>query len=286
MRTPHLWLITAVALLVAFSAYGKPFTFTAIPDQNESRLRERFDKVANYLAERLEVEVRYIPVKSYAASVTAFKNNEVQLAWFGGLSGVQARAAVPGARAIAQGDEDQLFVTYFLAHMSTGLSESGQFPQGITGRSFIFGSKGSTSGRLMPEFFIRQHLGGAPETVFSRVGFSGSHSRTIALVQAGAYEVGAVNYKVWETELAEGKIDAQHVRMIWRTPPYPDYNWTLQGDLDETWGAGFEARVTAALLEMDDPDLLAAFPREKFVPAKNEDYASIKEIAQIIGLMD
>lgn len=286
MQTPHLWLFTTFALLVAFSAHGKPFTFTAIPDQNESRLRERFDKVANYLAERLEVEVRYIPVKSYAASVTAFKNNEVQLAWFGGLSGVQARAAVPGARAIAQGYKDQFFVTYFIAHESTGLSESGQFPQGIAGRSFTFGSKGSTSGRLMPEFFIRQHLGRTPQEVFSRVGFSGSHSRTIALVQAGAYEVGAVNYKVWETELAEGKIDAQHVRLIWRTPPYPDYNWTLQGDLDETWGAGFEARVTAALLEMDDPDLLAAFPREKFVPAKNEDYASIKEIAQIIGLMD
>ena len=286
MRTPHLWLFTAVALLVAFSAYGKPFTFTAIPDQNESRLRERFDKVANYLAERLEVEVRYVPVKSYAATVTAFKNNEVQLAWFGALSGVRARAAVPGARAIAQGYKDQFFVTYFIAHESTGLSESGQFPQGIAGRSFTFGSKGSTSGRLMPEFFIRQHLGRTPQEVFSRVGFSGSHSRTIALVQAGAYEGGAVNYRVWETELAEGKFNPQRVRVIWRTPPYPDYNWTLQGDLDDTWGAGFEARVTAALLEMDDPDLLAAFPREKFVPVTNEDYASIKEIAQIIGLMD
>ena len=51
-------------------------------------------------------------MKSYAASVQAFKNDEVQLAWFGGLSGVKARRAVSGSKAIAQGEEDLAFVSY------------------------------------------------------------------------------------------------------------------------------------------------------------------------------
>src|SRR5215467_9717967 len=80
----------------------KPFVFTAIPDDNEERLRERFDKVAAYLSKTLGVEVKYLPVKTYAASVAAFKNDQVQMAWFGGLSGIQARIAVPGAQAIVQ----------------------------------------------------------------------------------------------------------------------------------------------------------------------------------------
>ena len=271
---------------LATAAQAKPFVFTAIPDQDESRLRSRFGLVADYLSDKLGVEVRYIPVKSYAASVTAFKNNEVQLAWFGGLSGVRARAAVPGAQAIAQGQEDQFFVTYFIAHESTGLREGSAFPDGIAGRSFSFGSKGSTSGRLMPEFHIREHFGRGPDDVFRRVGFSGSHSKTVALVQSGAYDVGAVNFKVWETELADGKIDLEQVRVIWRTPTYPDYNWTMRGDVDREWGSGFGERVRNALLEMDSPQLLAAFPREKFVPAENADYRAIEDTAKNIGLMD
>ena len=150
------------SLAIPAVAAEEVFRFTAIPDQDTARLKERFDKVAVYLGSKLGVAVEYVPVKSYAASVSAFKNGEVQLAWFGGLSGVQARRGVPGSEAIAQGEEDVEFVTYFIAHASTGLREkkpcacSGEdaesaFPAGIAGKTFTFGSKGSTSGRLMPE---------------------------------------------------------------------------------------------------------------------------------------
>ena len=83
----------------------KPFIFTAIPDQDAARLQKRFGKVAQYLSDTLGIEVKYMPVKSYSDAVEAFKNNKVQLAWFGGLSGVQARSSEPGAQAIAQGEQ-------------------------------------------------------------------------------------------------------------------------------------------------------------------------------------
>ncbi len=275
-----------VVLLGSTVAAAEPFVFTAIPDQDESRLRARFDKVANYLNGALGVAVRYVPVKSYAAAVTAFKNDQVQLAWFGGLSGVRARQQVDGSEAIAQGYEDQFFVTYFIANTVTGLSYSQQFPKGIKGRTFTFGSKGSTSGRLMPEFHIRSQMGGSPEAVFNRVGFSGDHSKTIALVQSGAYEVGALNFKVWEKEAALGKADPTKVTVIWQTPTYPDYQWSIRGDVDRRFGAGFKAKVTQALLGLSAPELLEAFPRRSFVPASNDDYQPIVDTAKAIGLLD
>ncbi len=262
-----------------------PFTFTAIPDQDTARLQERFGQVAAYLQQELGVEVRYVPVKSYDASVAAFKNNQVQLAWFGGLSGVQARMAVPGSQAIALGEEDLEFVTFFIAHASTGLTESDVLPEALRGRTFTFGSKGSTSGRLMPEFFLREHFGQAPEQLFRRVGFSGDHSRTLQLVQAGSYEVGAVNFKVWETELAKGKLDPQKVRVIWRTPSYPDYNWSIRGDVDQTWGPGFLDKVQQVLVSLQDPKILQAFPRRRFLPATNEMFDPILQTAQDIGII-
>lgn len=281
-----LFLVLTLVIGLVATTQAETFVFTAIPDEDESRLHSRFDKVADYLADELDIEVRYVPVKSYAAAVTAFRNDQVQLAWFGGLSGVQARRLVPGSRAIAQGDEDLAFVTYFIAHASTGLTESEDFPMGMAGQTFTFGSKGSTSGRLMPEFHIRERLGAAPDEVFSRVGFSGDHSRTIALVQSGAYAVGAVNFKVWENELAAGNIDPNSVSIIWRTPPYPDYQWTIRGDVDARFGTGFADRVREALLTLDDPDLLASFPRTRFIPASNGDYQPILDVGHAIGLID
>jgi len=280
--------ITAMVLglLLSLSANATTFTFTAIPDQDETLLRERFGKIATYLSKQLGVEVAYVPVKSYAAAITAFRNNQVQLAWFGGLSGVQARLRVPGSEAIAQGYEDQFFKSYFIAHRSTGLSAGDSLDSALKGHSFTFGSKGSTSGRLMPEFYLREQFNQAPEAIFSRVGFSGDHSRTIALVQSGAYEIGAVNYAVWERELADGKIDTANVQVIWETPTYPDYQWSIRGDVDGAWGDGFKARVKQALLAMKDPELLKSFPRQSFVDASNDDFNPVEVVARSIGLLD
>jgi len=286
LQLSRVMLSVTLFLSVSLTVQAESFTFTAIPDADASRLQERFDKVADYLSAELGVDVKYIPVKSYAAAITAFKNNQVQLAWFGGLSGVQARRLVANSEAIAQGYEDQLFKTYFIAHHSAGLTAANTFPTGIQGKTFTFGSKGSTSGRLMPEFHIRESLNVAPEQAFTRVGFSGDHSQTIAQVQAGAYQIGAVNYQVWETERANGKIDPTKVSVIWSTPTYPDYQWTIRGDVDARYGENFKARVTQALLNMSDPDLLASFPRQSFVPASNQDYAPIENTAQAIGLLD
>jgi len=280
-------LLSFILLISSFSTYSadKTLVFSAIPDQNQSQLNERFSKIASYLSSALNVPVKYVPVKSYAAAITAFRNNQVQLAWFGGLSGVRARALVSGSEAIAQGAEDTEFETYFIAHHSTGLKASDDFPTDIAGKNFTFGSKGSTSGRLMPEYYIRENLKKSPDEIFNRVGFSGNHSRTIALVQSGAYQVGAVNYKVWQKELKQGKIDQSKVSVIWKTPTYPDYQWSVRGDIDKVWGAGFKERIKQALLNMKDPGLLNAFPRSAFIPAQNSDYLPILNTALKIGLI-
>jgi phosphonate transport system substrate-binding protein len=202
------------------------------------------------------------------------------------LSGVLARRSVAGSRAIAQGEEDLEFVTYFIANTRTGIEMQESFPNAIGGKTFSFGSKGSTSGRLMPEYFIRKHLGKGPSVVFRRVGFSGDHSKTLALVQSGGYEVGAMNYKVWENEMAAGSIDTTKVRVIWKTPAYPDYNWTIRGDVDATYGEGFADRVKAALLKLDDRELLDAFPRTRFIEANNSMYDPILDTAINVGIIE
>ncbi len=266
--------------------FSQTFKFTAIPDQDETKLKERFSKLATYLTNELGVKVEFVPVKSYAASIAAFRNNQVQLAWFGGLSGVKARQLVKDSQAIAQGAEDPKFHSYFIAHSSTGLEKSEDLNKNIEGKTFTFGSKGSTSGRLMPEYFVRETFEKAPKDVFEKVGFSGNHSKTIALVQNGVYEVGAVNFKVWDRELKAGNIDTSKVKVIYKTPAYPDYQFTIRNDVNKAFGEGFVQKVQTALINLENKEILDAFPRTKFIKAKSEDFDPILNTARKIGLID
>ena len=172
-----------------------------------------------------------------------------------------------------------------IANTSTYIQRSDAFPAEIAGHTFTFGSKGSTSGRLMPEFFIRKQFKKPPEEVFRRVGFSGDHSKTLALVQSGAYQVGALNFKVWENELQDGNVDTTKVRVIWKTPSYPDYNWSIRGDVDSRYGKGFLQQVKKALLNLEDETILASFPRSRFIEARNAIYEPILKTAIEVGII-
>ena len=264
----------------------KVLRFSAIPDQNSTELEEKFQPLAAHLSERLGVSVSYVPARDYQASVEMFRNGDVHLAWFGGLTGVQARSAVPGALAIAQGASDPEYFSYFIAHQDSGLEPSEGFPENIASLRFTFGSESSTSGRLMPEFFIRENTGLSPHELFEHpVGFSGSHDKTAELVEAGQYQLGALNYKVYDRMVSEGRTDPDVARVIWKTPTYADYNWTAHPELETIFGAGFTRRLQEALVAIDDPSLLAALPREKLIPASNQEFDGIKAVAEMLGMI-
>ena len=279
--------LVALPLGSAHAAPGEQvLRFSAIPDQNTTELKEKFQPLADYLSTKLGVSVEYVPSHDYQASVEMFKNGDIQLAWFGGLTGVQARAAVENAEAIAQGASDPQYYSYFIANTSTGLTPSDEFPKDISKFKFTFGSRSSTSGRLMPEYFIRQNVGKSPEEFFSQpVGFSGSHDKTAELVASGQYEVGAINYKVYDKWVEEGKLDPKKVVVLWKTPYYADYNWTAHPELEKQFGKGFIEKLKTALIEIDNPELLSALLRKKIIPAQNEEFAGIEKVARDLKML-
>jgi len=265
--------------------------FSAIPGEKAAKLKEKFDGFAKYLAEELGVEVEYKPSAKYSASVNMFAKGEIHLAWFGGLTGVQARHKVPGSVAIAQGKADPNYFSYFIANANAGITPSESqdvFPSGLEGKSFTFGSERSTSGRLMPEHFINEMGGKTPTELFgSEPGFSGAHDKTAKLVEEGAYDVGALSYKTLDKMIAAGEIDTNKLKIIWKTPYYADYNFTAHADLDKVFGDGFQKKLTAAILAFSDKDILEeGFQRSSFIPAKNEDFAAVKDLAQKRGFLD
>lgn len=262
--------------------------FSAIPSEtDQTGYVARFKVVADHLSKKLGVPVEYVHAATYTQAVESFVAERVLLAWFGGLTGVQARHKVKGARAIAQGIEDPQFRSYFIAHKDTGIERSEEFPMGLKGKSFTFGAKDSTSGRLLPEHFIRTLGGAPPDQFFSSVSYSGGHNTTALQVAAGTVQTGAMNYKTYDSMVAKGEIDADVCRVVWLTPPYADYNFTAHPKLDTVYGAGFTDRLQAEIIALSGPDLLEKpFSRSKMIAAKNEDFVQIEGLAKQLGFID
>lgn len=270
------------------SAGENKLVFTAIPNENTTELMQKFQPVAAYLEAQLGVPVEYKPAANYEASVEFFKNGDVQLAWFGGLTGVRARDAVAGATAVAQGVVDPEYHSYFVANENSDLQPSKEFPMGLAGKTFTFGSKGSTSGRLMPEYFIRKHTKQSPAQFLAgdQMNFSGAHDATAKAVEAGTFEAGALDYKTYDRMVEEGKLDPAKCRIIWQTPDYADYNWTAHPVLEERFGAGFTKKLQDALIAMKDPALLQAVNRpEGLIAASNADFEGLRQLAIEVGLV-
>jgi phosphonate transport system substrate-binding protein len=294
MRPVSLLLLLFAALLPLagcgeVAGESRPLRFTAIPDQDRAELEQRFQPLAAYLSEQLGQPVEYIATSDYSASVEMFKAGDVELAWFGGLTGVQARAAVPGAHAIAQGAVDPHFRSYLVVHDPSRITgdPDGPLPvEALRGLRFAFGSRQSTSGRLMPEHFLRQAAGEAPEELFSEVVFSGSHDRTAELVNQGAVDAGVLNFRTYEQLLEEGSVDPSSCAVLWRSPEYADYNWTVHPMADERFGEGTADSLRQALLELQDPELLAALRRPGgLVPAEDAEFEGIAEVARALGFL-
>ncbi len=281
----------APVIQLAQQGVNKPvLRIGAIPDQNPEKLNRLYGQVAQQLSKQLGVPVRYVPVIDYAAAVGAFRTGDLDLVWFGGLTGVQARLQKPGAQVIAQRDIDASFHSVFIANNRSGLKPINSLKglSELKGKRFTFGSESSTSGRLMPQIFLAQagvkladFAGGAP-------GFSGSHDATIALVQSGAYEAGVVNEQVWKDNLRSGKANRAKVMMIWRTPGYPDYHWIGQPNLDQRFGKGFTSKLRGAILSWrpSNPEqkaILKLFGAQQFTGAKASDYTRIEQVGRQIG---
>jgi phosphonate transport system substrate-binding protein len=265
----------------------RPFAISAIPDQDVSVLNRQFGAMADYLSEATGLAAEYVPMVDYASLITAFERGDIQLAWFGGLTGVQAQAIVPGTEAIAQRPRDAEFHSKFIVR--SGLDDVAELAD-LQGLSFTFGSESSTSGHLMPRYFLTE-AGIDPEQDFRGLpNYSGSHDKTIALVESGAFDAGALNEAVWEARLRDGEVDTAKVREFFTTPPYFDYHWGIRPDVDEVYGAGAMDRITTAILGMDasDPDqkaILDLAQTEEYIATMNANYDTIRAVAEELGIL-
>lgn len=268
----------SVSALVAEAA--DVLKVSAIPDEAPTELLRKFKPLGAYLEKQLGMPVEFVPVADYAAVVEGIAADRVDLAWLGGFTYVQTRLKTGNAIPLVQREQDEKFTSKFIS-----ADPAVKSLQDLKGKTFAFGSVSSTSGSLMPRYFMQKD-GIVPEQFFSRVAYSGAHDATVAWVQAGKVDAGVLNASVWQKLLDAGKVDTSKVHVFATTPTYYDYNWTVRGSLDPQ----LAAKIKQAFLALDPAnpehkailDLQAA---SRFIATQPENYAGIEEAARAAGLL-
>ncbi|HEX7890107.1 MAG TPA: putative selenate ABC transporter substrate-binding protein [Ramlibacter sp.] len=271
----------AIGIAAVSAQAQQVFRITAIPDESPTELARKAAPLAKYLEGKLGVKVEFTPVTDYAAAVEALVNKQVDLAWFGGFTFVQANQRSGGKVVpLVQREEDEKFRSVFIATDPAikGLAD-------LKGRDFTFGSQSSTSGHLMPRSFLLAAKVD-PDKDLKRVAYSGAHDATVAAVASGKVDAGALNISVWEKLVADKKVDTSKVRVFYTTPAYYDYNWSVHADMP----AAQREKLARAFLELspETPEgrqILALQRATRFVPTRVENYKGIEAAARNAGLL-
>jgi len=278
-----------VALLAVFvlpgcktSKRGDVVRVTGIPDENPTKLQQDYAPLVSLLEKTLGKKVEYVPVTNYGAAVQALIAGKVDFAWLGGFTYVLARTRLK-VEPLVMRDIDRKFHSVFIANKASGV----RAPEQLKGKTFAFGSKSSTSGHLMPRYFLQTMFKIDPDKDFDgKPVFTGAHDATVKAVEAGRVDADAVNMQVWQRMKREGTVDLSKVVVIWTTPAYVDYVWTARTAVPASVREGFK-KTFLGLDPSDalDKKVLDHAGAAKYVAASPADFDAIEKVARAVGML-
>ena len=255
---------------------------SAIPDEAPTELQRKFKPLGEYLSLETGMKIEFIPVTDYAAVVEALATKKIDMAWLGGFTFIQAKIRTNGtAIPIIQRVEDENFISRFIVPIDSPIKSL----KDLKGKTFAFGSPSSTSGHLMPRFFLMQ-AGIQADTDLKNIAFSGAHDATVAFVASGKVEAGVLNASVLDKLIETNNANALKVRVLATTPTYFDYNWTVRGDLDPA----LVKKISNAFLKLDSKnpvhkELMELQRASKYITTKVANYDGIEQAARSAGLI-
>ncbi len=261
------------------SAPAKTLRLSMIPTTDPGKMARESAPLVAYLEKATGAKVDLTVPLNYAAVVEAFGADKVDIAFFGGFTYVQSHKRF-GAVPLVQRDRDQAFHSLFITHADSAIASLAD----LAGKRFAFGDVNSTSGHLMPEYFMRQ-AGVAPEVIAGAI-YTGGHDATALAVANQKVDAGALDEAVFQKISKDGKLDASKVKVFHTSPPFFDYVWAARKALDPALAEAFSKAMLA--LDAGDPqhkavlDLLQA---TRYVKADDASYDKLREAATTAGLL-
>jgi len=250
-----------------------------VPNQNPEKVEAEYTPLGDYLSEQLGREVELFVPTSYNAVVEAMTNDELDLAYFGGLTYVQARERAnvsPLVTEINPRTGDTTYHSLIIVPANSDIQEVSE----LEGETFAFGSVSSTSGSLYPAIMLRN--GGIDyRTDLEEKIYTGGHDATAQAVANGRVAGGGIEDRILYRLQDEGTVEEGFVRAIEESDPIEGYPWVVRDNLSED----LKEEITQAFLGIEDPVLLDLLRAAGYERVEDEDYDYVEEQARELDLL-
>jgi phosphonate transport system substrate-binding protein len=274
-----LFLLVATGCKSHRSASEQTLRIAMIPSTDPGKIVRESQPLVEYLGKETGSRIDLVVPTNYAAVVEAIANDRVDIAYLGGFTFVQASRRA-GVIPLVQRERDQNFHSVFITQTKSGIHSLAD----LKGHSFAFGDVNSTSGHLMPAYYMRAE--NVDPDVIAKALYTGGHDATALAVANGKVDAGAMDELVFGNMMNSGKITAGQVRVFYTTPPFFDYVWVARKGLDPKQSESF----AAALLKLDASNaenkvLLDLLNGTRYVRAEDSSYGKLRQAARDEGLL-
>ena len=291
-RLSTIVLVAAVAVVLASCGGGsggaggdgsasgdEPLQVGLIPNENPEEVEAQYQPLEDYLKKELGREVELSVPTTYNAVVEAMVSGELDLAYFGGLTYVQARQ---------RADVHPLFTevnprtgtTKYRSVIIVPAASKVEEVEDLEGKDFAFGSVSSTSGSLYPSIMLNQ-AGIDYRTDLGEVVYTGGHDTTAQAVANGRVAAGGLEDRILYGLQEDGIIGKDKVRVIEESDPIEGYPWVVRDALSDK----DEQALTDAFLGIEDPKLLDLLRAEDYQKVQASDYDYVEEQARKLDLI-
>lgn len=250
-----------------------------IPNQSPDQLKAKYEPFKNYLQDKLGMEVELFVANNYAGVVEAMASGKLDMAYFGGLTYVQAKQRGKIHPIVTEIDSETKSTKYYSLIITSADSKVKSLAE-LKGKTFAFGDVSSTSGSLYPRIMLDQAGLKIPDD-FANVLYTGKHDATALAVENGKVDAGGLEGRILNKLIADGKVDKSKIRILAKSDFIEGYPWVVLDSMDKD----LENKIIDAFLTMTDKELLKLMKAEGFAKVTDEDYKYIEEQAARLGLL-
>lgn len=263
---------------------SQTMTVGIVPDVDQDTAIKKNKLLADYLETKIDATIELRTTASYAGLVQAMISEQVGLAYFGGVSYMLAHHRAD-AEAIVVGSKNgsTKWHSVFIAHPSTGLKSMEDVTESADDIDLVFGDPISTSGTVMPTYFLRTRYDLNPKRDFKSLTHVGAHDATATAISQGSGDLGALNARIYDALVKDGSLT--NTVEIWRTPGFADYPWAVAPSIDETTTDAIQKAFTS----IDEKQLSKILERhnvDQYVKTSHEDFEELETAVQMMGLLD
>ena len=218
--------------------------FGIISTESQDNQKPKFEPFIAAMQESIGRPVKASYATDYAGVIEAMGAGKVQLAWYGGKSYVTA-AENADAEAFAQtvnSDGTQGYYSHLITNKSNPIlanidGKKGDGDQYVikhaSDLTFAFNDPESTSGYLVPSYYVFAKNGVNPKEAFKELTFAGSHEATAQAVANNQVDVATNNSESLLALKASDPAALDKIQVIWTSPIIPSDPLAYRKDLPD-----------------------------------------------------